>query len=69
MRQVHLFKRFWLLILAVLAMGCEEIIEPKAPQANPRAVFEHLWTDIHNRYSFFEEKQIDWEAEKQIYSP
>jgi hypothetical protein len=52
-----------------MSMGCEEIIQPKDPQANPIEVFEYLWTDIHYRYSFFEEKQIDWEAKKQIYAP
>ncbi|WP_194973079.1 S41 family peptidase [Aquiflexum lacus] len=69
MRRTNLLIRFLLLTLAVIAVGCEEIIEPKAPQASPNAIFEHLWTDINNRYSFFEEKQIDWEAKKDIYSP
>lgn len=69
MRKTNLLIRFLLLTLAAIAMGCEEIIEPKAPQSDPRSVFEYLWTDIHNRYSFFEEKQIDWEDKKEIYSP
>ena len=69
MRRTNLLIRLLLLTLAAIAMGCEEIIEPKAPQASHNAIFEHLWTDIHNRYSFFEEKQIDWEAKKDIYSP
>ncbi|EOZ98761.1 Carboxyl-terminal protease-related protein [Indibacter alkaliphilus LW1] len=60
-----------LMILTFLLIGssCEEILQPKDPQVSPSAVFEHLWTDIHNRYSFFEEKQIDWELQKQIYAP
>ncbi|MCC5929869.1 MAG: S41 family peptidase [Cyclobacteriaceae bacterium] len=69
MRQAFSFTRIFLFNIAVLAMSCEEIIEPKAPDANPIAVFDHLWNDIHNRYSFFEEKQIDWEAKKQKYRP
>jgi hypothetical protein len=69
MRQSRLINRFLLIILATWTMACEEIIAPKAPDASPRAVFEHLWHDVNNRYSFFEEKQIDWDAVKQIYSP
>lgn len=69
MRQLHLFNRFLFLTLAAFAMGCEEIIEPKAAESNSKAIFDHLWADIHNRYSFFEEKQIDWEAKREIYSP
>lgn len=69
MRQIYIFKKLLLSSLVVISMGCEKIIEPNAPQDNPRAIFEKLWTDVHNRYSFFEEKQIDWEAIKAIYSP
>jgi hypothetical protein len=61
--------RIILITLAMLSLGCEEVISPKAPDANPRAVFEHLWNDVNNRYSFFEEKEVDWDAMKMIYSP
>lgn len=69
MRQVTIFSRLLLIALTTCIMGCEEIIAPRATDASPRAVFEHLWSDIHNRYSFFEEKQIDWKAKKEIYAP
>jgi hypothetical protein len=69
MRQANHFIKFLFLTLAAITMACEEIIEPRAPMANPKTIFNHLWTDIQNRYSFFEEKQIDWEAKKEIYSP
>lgn len=69
MRQISIIKIHLLLFLAVITMGCEEIFEPNAPQENHRAIFEHLWSDVNNRYSFFEEKQIDWEAIKQRYCP
>jgi hypothetical protein len=64
----HLY-RLLILVLILIVSSCEEIIQPKDPQISPRVVFEHLWSDIHNRYSFFEEKQIDWELQKQIYEP
>jgi hypothetical protein len=64
----HLY-RLLILVLVLMVSSCEEIIQPKDPGISPRVVFEHLWSDINNRYSFFEEKQIDWELQKQIYEP
>lgn len=58
-----------ILCLLLIGSSCEVIIRPEYPQASPGAVFEHLWSDVHNRYSFFDEKQIDWESVKQTYSP
>ncbi|EON76647.1 Carboxyl-terminal protease-related protein [Lunatimonas lonarensis] len=69
MRQQVVLSRLVGFFLALLAMSCEEIIAPRAPEASPRAAFEHLWSDVNNRYSFFDEKQIDWEAVRQQYSP
>lgn len=68
MRQQAVLSRLLVVLLAVWTMSCEEIIAPRAPEASPRAVFEHLWNDVNNRYSFFDEKQIDWEAVRQQYS-
>jgi len=69
MTSVQHIYRFLILGLLLIVSSCEEIFQPKDPQVSPRLVFEHLWTDIHHRYSFFEEKQIDWELQKQIYEP
>lgn len=57
----------FILILMALISSCEFIIQPNDPQQRPNDLFEHLWTDIHNRYTFFEEKQIDWQAVKDQY--
>ncbi|RZS95465.1 S41 family peptidase [Cecembia calidifontis] len=69
MRQSQIFLSLLGLIMMIGIISCEEILAPRAPEASPRAVFEHLWNDVHNRYSFFEEKQIDWVAVRQQYSP
>lgn len=57
----------FILILMALISSCEFIIQPNDPQQRPSDLFEHLWADIHNRYTFFEEKQIDWQAVKNQY--
>lgn len=69
MRRGEVIKKFLGIMLIFGMMSCEEIISPKAPEASPIAVFDHLWNDINNRYSFFEEKEIDWEEVKRHYKP
>lgn len=50
-----------------LLFGCEKQLLEKDPEATPFAVFDYLWEDVNNRYSFFEEKSIDWEATREKY--
>lgn len=59
----------FILISLALISSCEVITQPSDPQQRPSDLFEHLWTDIHNRYTFFEEKQIDWQVVKEQYRP
>ncbi|WP_158860227.1 S41 family peptidase [Lunatibacter salilacus] len=61
--------RYFILISMVLISSCEFIAQPSDPQQRPSELFEHLWTDIYNRYTFFEEKQIDWQSVKEQYRP
>lgn len=68
MSNYRLLSRFLLVILVFFNVGCEELTVPPAPLANPSAVFEHLWNDVNNRYSFFNEKQVNWGAVKSKYA-
>ncbi|MGI9401468.1 MAG: S41 family peptidase [Rhizobiaceae bacterium] len=36
---------------------------------HPGRNFEHLWKTFHNRYPFFELREVDWEAQYQKYRP
>jgi hypothetical protein len=55
--------------LTVLFSSCEKALLGGDPAGDPRAVFEHLWTDVRDRYSYFELKEIDWENMKAQYGP
>lgn len=55
--------------LTILLTSCEKALLGGDPTPNPEAVFEHLWTDIQDRYSYFELKEIDWLGIKQQYEP
>lgn len=60
---------YLLVLLTFLVTACEKALIGADPVANPQAVFEHLWLDIHDRYAFFELKEIDWEGVKAQYQP
>jgi hypothetical protein len=49
-------------LLLVSLISCEKALLAPDPVADPTTVFDHLWQDVNDRYSYFAEKQIDWEA-------
>ena len=49
--------------------SCEKAILGSDPTDSPDQLFEYLWNDIHNRYSYFELKNINWEEVKEKYQP
>jgi len=59
----------YVLLAGALLLGsaCEKALLAPDPKADPQAVFGHLWQDVHDRYSYFEEKGIHWDSLGQIY--
>ncbi len=51
-----------------LFISCEKHLLGGDGEASPTEVFEFLWNDINNRYSYFELKGIDWVEVKQRYA-
>jgi len=60
-----------LLILFTLYLftGCEKVLMEKEPADDPVTNFEYLWKTIDEKYSFFDYKQVDWDAVYQVYRP
>lgn len=57
------------LILPLLLLSCEKaLMEPDAA-SDPETVFEEIWTFADRHYSFFEEKNVDWDALYDTYRP
>lgn len=48
------------LILVPGLISCERLLVGRDAPDGPEANFEHLWEDLHERYSYFELKEIDW---------
>jgi C-terminal processing protease CtpA/Prc len=54
-------------LLVLLCTSCEKVLMRSDVKATSQHVFEHLWTDIHNRYAYFEFKGVDWLAIREKY--
>lgn len=57
-----------LVLLAGLA-ACERVLLGRDAPQEPTENFEFLWTDLHERYSYFELKAIDWHEVGEAYRP
>lgn len=66
------FNKFYstlLLSATILSSGCEKAFEEDEPGSSSRETFEYLWKECDENYSFFEYKNIDWDAVYGKYSP
>lgn len=58
-----------ILFICLFLHSCEGVwIEPD-PKNDPVANFEHLWSDVKSRYSYFELKAIDWDSIYSVFRP
>lgn len=65
-------KNLWinsLLLLVLLLTSCEKVLLEEGFEEEPVVVFDALWEDVNNRYSYFEEKNIDWDSIRAVYRP
>lgn len=62
--------RVLLLCTAMLAFSaCEKVLfEPDLASSDPQTNFEYLWNELDARYSYFELKDLDWDAIRVAYS-
>lgn len=56
-----------LAVLLLVGVSCEKDLLAPDPSAAPEAVFRHLWQDVHDRYSYFTEKDISWDSLGEVY--
>jgi hypothetical protein len=50
----------WPIILLFFS-SCDQWMIPDDPKDEPIDLFDQLWSDVNERYSFFEHKDIDWQ--------
>jgi hypothetical protein len=69
MRNYHLTARLLLCVIGMSFFGCEKALIKTDQDYTPTKLFEYLWEDLHQRYSYFSVKQIDWFGVKSKYEP
>ncbi len=59
-----------ILTLVFALSSCEGLLfEDDLATTDPVANFEYLWNDCHQKYAYFELKNIDWDSIYQVYRP
>jgi hypothetical protein len=58
-----------LLLLCGLSLlfSCEDKLLHTDPEPAPGVIFEQLWNDVHDRYSYLELKNVNWDSIGEIY--
>jgi len=61
---------YTILAFLLLSTSCDSLILGEdLATTNARENFEYLWNECNEKYTFFELKEIDWEAVKMKYEP
>lgn len=63
-----ILKVFVLATVVFAATSCEKIALRNDEQLSNTELFDFLWRDLDERYSFFEEKNIDWDSIRLVYT-
>lgn len=61
-------KAFVLATVVFAATSCEKMALRNDKQLSNTELFDFLWRDLDERYSFFEEKNIDWDSIRLVYA-
>ncbi len=57
------------LVLILSFSSCEKLLfEEDLASTNPQENFEYLWNECNEKYSYFDLKNIDWDAKKTEYA-
>ena len=64
MKKLHIFI-FGLLVFT----SCERAFMDQDEPNNPVNVFDYLWNQVDQNYTFFDVKGIDWDSVREVYRP
>ncbi|MDX1672784.1 MAG: hypothetical protein R3211_10615, partial [Balneolaceae bacterium] len=59
----------FIILIVSLAAGCADPLLDNQPSSDNTGMFETVWTDMDRNYSFFELKDVDWNALYDRYRP
>lgn len=69
MRSIQILRFTLLLFLALSLWSCEKLFLDDNPSSDPQSSFDSMWETINNKYSYFIEKDINWDSVYTFYDP
>ncbi|WP_375579430.1 S41 family peptidase [Marivirga tractuosa] len=58
-----------LLIFSISFSSCERLFMNEDPEPENAVIFDHLWETVDQKYSFFIDKNIDWDSARDVFRP
>ena len=65
-------KKIYTFILSLVALAfasCESAVMLPDEPKNPVNVFDYLWNQVDQKYTFFDVKNINWDSVREVYRP
>ena len=63
-------KRVYPILLCLLAFAsCERALMDQDESDNPVNMFEYLWNQVDQNYTFFDVKGVNWDSVREVYRP
>lgn len=69
MKRIILPRFIFAIAIAFATASCEKYLLEADPGDDPLTVFDSLRQDLNNRYSYFNEKSINWDSIRTVYMP
>ena len=71
---ITIMKKHHIIIISLLASvfafaSCERALMEQDEPSNPVNVFDYLWNQVDQNYSFFDVKGINWDSVREVYRP
>lgn len=62
-------KTIILITLSSLILSCSKVLVKPNSEASPTNVFNEMWSEINDKYVFFDHKNVNWDSIKKVYEP
>ena len=62
-------KKLAVAFLIIIFSSCEEVFIDTDPKNDPLVNFDFLWSEVDQKYSFFDFKKVDWDSVYNVYRP
>jgi len=62
-------KKLAVVFLIIIFSSCEEVFIDADPKNDPLVNFDFLWSEVDQKYSFFDFKKVDWDSVYNVYRP